>query len=78
MSTQITSTDHKQNIHRRAQWITKYIEKQRVQLSSINLKTFLDYNNDIIIHSASENTRYKDLTHWSLDKNVSKKLDRCN
>jgi len=33
MSKQITSTDQKQNIHRRAQWITKYIEKQKKQMT---------------------------------------------
>jgi hypothetical protein len=32
MSKQIISSDQKQNIHRRAQWITKYIAKQNKQL----------------------------------------------
>jgi len=63
---QLSTTDQKENIHRRAQWITKYIEKQRTQLSPQNLKTFLDYNDDMIIHSVSENTRYKNLNHFGL------------
>jgi len=62
----MNSTSQKENIHRRAQWITKYIEKQRKQLSPQNLKTFLDYNDDMIIHSVSENTRYKNLNHFGL------------
>jgi len=67
MSTrQVNSTDQKENIHRRAQWITKYIEKQRKLLSPQNLETFLDYNDDMIIHSISENTRYKNLNHFGL------------
>jgi len=51
-----SATDQKENIHRRAQWITKYIEKQKDQLSEKNCKTFLDYNDDTIINSISENT----------------------
>jgi len=57
----IAETDQKQNIHRRTQWLSRYIEKQRKQLSPENLKIFLDYNHDMIIHSLSENTRYKNL-----------------
>lgn len=67
MSTrQISHNDQKENIHRRAQWITKFIEKQRKQLSSKNLEIFLKYNNDMIVHSVSENTRYKNLNHFGL------------
>ena len=66
MSKQITDTNQQENIHRRAQWITKYLEKQRKQLSPQNFKAFLDYNNDMIIHSISENTRYKNLNHFGL------------
>jgi len=73
MSKQIASTDQKQNIHRRAQWITKYIAKQKKQLSPENYKIFLDYNNDMIINSISENTRYKNLNHFGL---LTKILER--
>ena len=66
MSKLIAETDQKQNIHRRTQWLSRYIEKQRKLLSPENLKIFLDYNNDMIIHSLSENTRYKNLNHFSL------------
>ena len=67
MSTrQISHNDQKENIHRRAQWITKFIEKQKKQLSSQNLEIFLKYNNDMIVHSISENTRYKNLNHFGL------------
>jgi len=62
----IAETDQKQNIHRRTQWLSRYIEKQRKQLSPENLKIFLDYNHDMIIHSLSENTRYKNLNHFRL------------
>jgi len=70
---QITHFDQKENIHRRAQWITKYIEKQRKQLSPQNLKTFSDYNDDMIIHSVSENTRYKNLSHFGLLTKMTQK-----
>ena len=67
MSTrQISHNDQKENIHRQAQWITTFIEKQRNQLSSQNLEIFLKYNDDMIIHSVSENTRYKNLNHFGL------------
>jgi len=73
MSTKQVHTDQKENIHRRAQWITKYIEKQRIELSPQNLKLFLDYNDDMIIHSVSENTRYKNLNHFGLLTKVLQK-----
>jgi len=66
MSKLIGETYQKQNIHRRTQWLSRYIEKQRKQLSPENLKIFLDYNHDMIIQSLSENTRYKNLNHFSL------------
>jgi len=44
MSKLIGETYQKQNIHRRTQWLSRYIEKQRKQLSPENLKIFLDYN----------------------------------
>ncbi|KFM18182.1 Site-specific recombinase XerD DNA replication protein [Marine Group I thaumarchaeote SCGC AAA799-P11] len=63
---QIPETNQKENIHRRTQWISRYIEKQHKQLSSKNLETFLAYNNDMIVGSVSENTRYKNLSHFGL------------
>ena len=66
MSRQVANTDQKENIHRRAQWITKYIAKQKEKQSPENLKAFLAYNDDMIIHSVSENTRYKNLNHFGL------------
>jgi len=63
---QISHFDQKENIYRRSQWITKYIENQRKQMSPKNLETFLAYNNDMIISSVSDNTRYKNLTHFGL------------
>ena len=66
MTKQIVPTVQKQIIHKRAQLIITHIEKERGQLSSQNLETFLDYNNDMIIHSISENTRYRCLTQFGL------------
>jgi len=64
-------TNQKENIHRRAHWIEKYIKKQKKEFYSIpNLETFLDYNDDMIIHSLSENTRYKNLNHFVLLTNM--------
>lgn len=73
MSRQVSNTSQKENIHRRAQWISRYIEKQKKQLSPKNLDTFFDYNDDMIIHSISENTRYKNLNHFGLLTKMLKK-----
>jgi len=73
MSRQVTNTSQKENIHRRAQWISRYIEKQKKQLSPKNLDTLFDYNDDMIIHSISENTRYKNLNHFGLLTKMLKK-----
>lgn len=67
MSTkQISQSDQKKNIYNRAQRITGYIEKQRNCLSEKNLETFLKYNDDMIVQSISESTRYKNLDHFGL------------
>ena len=66
MSINQVQTDQKQNIHRRAQWIAKYIAKQKKLLGLANLEVFIDYNDDMIIHSVSDNTRYKNLNHFVL------------
>lgn len=59
-------TNQKENIHRRAHWIAKYIAKQKKLLGIANLEVFIDYNEDMIIHSVSDNTRYKNLNHFVL------------
>ena len=69
----ITSTGQKENIHRRAHWITKYTEKQKKQMTLKNYKTFSDYNDDMVICGISENTRYKNLNHFGLLTKVLQK-----
>jgi len=64
MSKQVSSISQKENIHRRAQWIQRFLDKQEGILSTKNLQLLYDYNDDMIIHSLSENTRYKNLTHY--------------
>jgi len=59
-------TNQKENIHRRAHWLEKYIQKQKKLLGLANLEIFIDYNEDMIIHSISDNTRYKNLNHFVL------------
>ena len=66
MSKQVSSVSQKENIHRRAQWIQRFLDKQESILSTKNLQLLYDYNDDMIIHSIAENTRYKNLTHFSL------------
>ena len=63
---QISQSDQKKNIYNRTQRIIEYIEKQRKCLSPKNLETFLKYNDDMIVHSISESTRYKNLDHFGL------------
>ena len=64
MSKQVSSISQKENIHRRAQWIQRFLDKQEGILSTKNLQLLYNYNDDMIIHSLSENTRYKNLTHF--------------
>ncbi|MCH7814947.1 MAG: site-specific integrase, partial [Proteobacteria bacterium] len=66
MSKQVSNVSQKENIHRRAQWIQRFLDKQESILSTKNLQLLYDYNDDMIIHSIAENTRYKNLTHFSL------------
>lgn len=63
---QISQSDQKKNIYNRTQRIIGYIEKQKKCLSAKNLETFLKYNDDMIVHSISESTRYKNLDHFGL------------
>jgi integrase/recombinase XerD len=66
VSKQLSNVSQKENIHRRAHWIQRFLEKQEGRLSQKNLQLLYDYNDDMIINSLSENTRYKNLTHFSL------------
>jgi len=66
MSKQLSNVSQKENIHRRAQWISRFLEKQEAKLSPKNLQLLYDYNDDMIIHSMAENTRYKNLTHFGI------------
>ena len=63
---QISYSDQKKNIYNRTQRIIGYVEKQKKCLSAKNLETFLKYNDDMIVHSISESTRYKNLDHFGL------------
>jgi len=66
MSKQVSNISQKENIHRRAQWIDRFLQKQDRILSQKNLQLLYDYNDDMIIHSMADNTRYKNLNHYSL------------
>ncbi len=66
MSKQLSNISQKENIHRRAQWITRFLQKQETKLSPKNLQFLYDYNDDMIIHSMAENTQYKNLTHFGI------------
>ncbi len=66
MSKQVSNISQKENIHRRAQWIDRFLQKQDSILSQKNLQLLYDYNDDMIIHSMADNTRYKNLNHYSL------------
>ena len=67
MSTkQISKSDQKENIYNRSQRIAHYTKRQRKYLSAKNLETFLKYNDDMIVCSISDNTRYKNLDHFGL------------
>ena len=66
MSKQLSNISQKENIHKRAQWVDRFLQKQETKLSPENLQVLYDYNDDMIIHSMADNTRYKNLTHFSL------------
>ena len=66
MARQLSNITQKENIHRRAHWIDKFLQNQEEKLSSKNLQLLFDYNDDMIINSMAENTRYKNLTHYGL------------
>lgn len=66
MARQLSNISQKENIHRRAQWIDRFLQKQETKLSSKNLQLLYNYNDDMIIASMADNTRYKNLTHYGL------------
>ena len=70
---QTSNFSQKQNIHRRGQWIDRFMQKRRDQFSTKNLELLYDYNDDMIISSISENTRYKNLTVYGKLANLVRK-----
>ncbi len=67
MSTKLVSqSDQKEVIYNRTERIAQYIETQKKHLSTKNLETFLKYNDDMIVCSISDSTRYKNLDHFGL------------
>jgi len=74
MSTkQVSFPDQNENIYNRTQRIVGFIEKQRNCLSKKNLEIFLKYNDDMIVQSISDSTRYKNLDHFGLLTNILQK-----
>jgi len=74
MSTkQVSFPNQKENIYNRTQRIAGFIEKQKNCLSEKNSDTFLKYNDDMIVQSISESTRYKNLDHFRLLTNILQK-----
>ncbi len=67
MSTRhIFQSNSKEAIYTFEQKISQFIEKQRKCLSEKNQELFLKYNEDMIVHSISDSTRYKNLNHFRL------------
>ena len=64
MSRQISNVSQQENIHRRGQWIDRFFQKRQDKFSPKNLQLLYDYNDDMIIHSMADNTRYKNLAHY--------------
>jgi len=74
MSTrQIFQSNPKEAIYNHEQKILQFIEKQRDCLSVKNLELFLKYNEDMVVHSLSDSTRYKNLNHFRLLTNILQK-----
>ena len=63
----------KEAIYNHEQKILQFIEKQRDCLSVKNLELFLKYNEDMVVHSISDSTRYKNLNHFRLLTNILQK-----
>jgi len=74
MSTrQIFQSNPKEAIYNHEQKISQFIEKQRDSLSEKNLDIFLKYNEDMVVHSLSDSTRFRCLNHFRLLTNVLQK-----
>jgi len=69
----ITKNTQIQNIHRRDNYIQNCIVNQEKKLSKKNFETFMEYNDNMIIDSIANTTRYKNLCHFA---DLSKKLQK--
>jgi len=65
MSTEQVSQQDEQ-IYNQAKRIQGFIERQKQILSKENLDIFLKFNDEMIVSSISESTRYRNLNHFSL------------
>ena len=70
MSRQIFHSNPKEAIYNHEHKISQFIENQRTCLSEKNLEIFLKYNEDMIVHSISDGTRFKNLNHFRLLTNI--------
>lgn len=69
----ITKKIQVQNIHRRDSFIQKCIVNQKKKLSKKNFETFMAYNDNMVIDSIANTTRYKNLSHFAeLSKTLQK------
>jgi integrase/recombinase XerD len=69
----ITKNTQIQNIHRRDNYIQNCLVNQEKKLSKKNFETFMEYNDNMIIDSIANTTRYKNLCHFA---DLSKKLQK--
>lgn len=70
---QIFKSNPKEAIYNFEHKISQFIEKQRTHLSEQNVELFLKYNEDMVVHSISDSTRYKNLNHFRLLTNILQK-----
>ena len=65
MSMEQVSQQEKQ-IYNQAERIQGFIERQKEILSKENLEIFLKFNDEMIVSSIAESTRYRNLDHFTL------------
>lgn len=53
-----------ENIHRRSQWIDRFFAKREHKFSKYNQELLYTLNDDMIINSMADTTRYKNLTQY--------------
>jgi len=70
---QLFKSNPKEAIYNHEQKILQFIENQRNCLSEKNLQLFLKYNEDMIVHSLSDSTRFRCLNHFRLLTNILQK-----